>query len=65
MKRKPHAHPWLQTGPLPETREWLRLDPGYDDPEHEDLTWHLFGEAIAASIIIFVLIVLASLQDVR
>jgi hypothetical protein len=63
MKRRPAT--WLRTGPVPEPREWMRSDPGYDQPgpiRRDDWTWSLIGEAIAAAVILFVLIVLASVQ---
>ncbi len=51
----------LRKGPIPPPREWERQDPGYDQlPEDEQVTWMLWGEALAAALIIFLMVALAS-----
>ncbi len=50
----------LRRGPITDHRP-ERQDPGYDQmPEDEQVTWMLWGEALTAALIIFLMVALAS-----
>ena len=51
----------LPKRPIPPPREWERRDPGYDrTPDDDGPLWMLWGEALAAALIIFLMVALAS-----